>query len=54
MTQGLYSQYFIFFVTYEWTQHESVFVPWKTFQHGVMKQSSLLDPFVHNEEIEVL
>jgi hypothetical protein len=47
---GLYSEYFIFFIAYKWTQ-KFVFVPGKPFQDSAI---SLLDPIVTYEENEVL
>jgi hypothetical protein len=34
--QELYTQHFIFFVTYEWAKQARLFVPGRLFQHGLM------------------
>ncbi len=47
----LFSQNFIFFVTYKW---EIIFVFSKPFQPCVMKHSSLSGPFVSYEENDLL
>jgi hypothetical protein len=47
--QGPYSQYFILFITDKRSQKVRVFVACKLFEHGVMKQSSLLGRFVSYE-----
>ncbi len=52
--QGAYSQYFIFFVTYELAQWVRVFGTCNPFQISVMKQSSLFGQFVSYEENGVL
>jgi hypothetical protein len=36
MHQGLYSQHFIFFLTYKWTQLDTVFNPGKPLQPNVL------------------
>ncbi len=50
----LYSQCFIFFVTYKWTLEAVGFVPGKPFQHNQMWNLSLLGPFICYEDNEVL
>jgi hypothetical protein len=50
----LYSQHFVFFITYEWTKYVRVFVPGKPFQPSGPKHSSLLGAFVSSEENEAL
>jgi len=39
--EGLYSQHFIFFLTYELTEKARVFLPVKPFQPSVMYSNSL-------------
>jgi hypothetical protein len=51
---GLYSQHFIFFITYEQAQKVRVFVLGKPFQLNVMQHSSLSDQFTSYEENEFL
>jgi hypothetical protein len=46
----LYSQNFIFFVTFEWAQYARGFVPCKPFHFQVMQHSSLLGLFLRYEE----
>ncbi len=52
--QGLYSQHFIFFVTYDWAHLARIFVPDMSFQPSVIKHSSLLGSFLICEENEKL
>jgi hypothetical protein len=52
--QGLYSQHFIFFVTYKLAQKARAFLPGKPFQASVTKHSSYLCPFLSYEENELL
>ncbi len=54
LSQGLYSQHFIFLVTCEWAQYARVFVPAKPFQLSVMYKTFFLGPFVSYDEYEVL
>ncbi len=52
--QGLYSQNFFFFITYEWAKWARVLFPGKFFQWSVMQQSSLLGPFTSYKEWSAL
>ncbi len=52
--QLLYSEHFIFFTTFEWTQKAVVFVTGKTLQPSVMLHSSWFGAFVSYEEIGLL
>ncbi len=52
--QGLYSQHFIFFVTYKWAQKACIFVLGKPFHITVIQHSNLLSLVVCNVENEVL
>ncbi len=45
-----YSQHFIFFMTYEWTQKAFVFVPRKPLKPNVIEHSSLLGSFINYKE----
>ncbi len=54
LDQFLYSQPFIFFVTYEWTQKAKAFVTSKPLKPNVIKLSSLLGSFGSSEENEGL
>jgi hypothetical protein len=50
----LYSQHFIFFITYEWALEGMLFVTGEPFKPSVINHSSLLCLFVINEIKEVL
>jgi hypothetical protein len=52
--QGPYSQHYIFFATYKWTQEAGALHHARLERLGSEEQSSLLCPFTGNKEIEVL
>jgi hypothetical protein len=49
-----YSQHYIFFVTYKWTQEARALHLARLEKLGCEEQSSLLGPFTGYKEIEVL
>ncbi len=50
----LYSQHFIFLVTYEWALKATVFVPGKPFQLSVMQHSNIWRQLLDFEESGLL
>ncbi len=54
-TLGLYSQYFIFFIAWEWAQQAKVLHFTSLLERSAShKRSNFLDPFISYEENEVL